>query len=67
MSYDPEKIILSPPRGADPRLRTSALNDSAVLLPAGLQQTHKRIKAGNDSALSLVTQPAKVTADRSPE
>lgn len=49
------------------RLGTRALNDRAILLSAGLRQTHKGIKAGNDSALSLVTQPAKVTADRSSE
>ncbi|KAE8296852.1 DnaJ-like protein subfamily C member 24 [Larimichthys crocea] len=47
-----------------PRLRTGVLNDRAILLSAGLRQTHKGMKAGNDSALSLVTQPAKVTADR---
>lgn len=64
ISYDPEKLSCDHLGVLTPRLRTGVLNDRAILLSAGLRQTHKGMKAGNDSALSLVTQPAKVTADR---
>lgn len=61
---DPEKLSCDRRGALTPKLRSDGLNDRAIVLSAGLRQTHKGINAGNDSALSLVTQPAKVTADR---
>lgn len=64
VSYDPEKWSCDHHRGPDPQVGNRCPKWQSHSPLCGAATDSQREKAGNDSAASLVTQPAKVTADR---